>query len=192
MKDRLQFSTDWTTNNTGNWMNAIGHLAGRPGVQGLEIGTWEGRSTAWFLEHIVTGDGAKITTVDRNHKRFENNRQILDDVYGAHLVSLERDATEFLLREAFHGNQYDFIYMDAAKDSALLIEHAGLAWKILKKGGVLIFDDYQWPGNNPSLEGNSPRHFSNPPRIAIDAFLTCKYLEHDLLHKAWQAIVRKK
>ena len=188
--DNLKFTTDWTTHNVPFWQKALERYVGKPGIRALEIGTWEGRSTSWFLAEILTGDKAKLTTIDRDHSRFDSNRKILDAVYPGKLLTIQTDAFEWMLDYA--GPQFHFIYLDGPKDAGDLIDQAVLCWRILAPGGVLIFDDYMWPGTTDGGFPSPPRHYSNPPRIGIDAFLQCHYLDYDLVSKGWQLIIQKK
>jgi predicted O-methyltransferase YrrM len=190
--NELTFTTDWTTNNTESWLRTLLPYIGKRDVLALEVGTWEGRSTAWFLEHIVTGENARLFTVDRDHSRFAENREILLSAYPGHLVAEESESKAWLLEHAYGGTLFDFIYLDAPKDAGDLLAQAVLCWEVLKPGGILIFDDYLWPGDGPNPFPNAPRHYSNPPRLGIDAFLNTHYLRHDRLHQGWQIIVRKK
>src|SRR5690606_13296007 len=161
MNTELSFTTDWTTNNTAVWSEHLARYAGNPGVQALEIGTWEGRSTAWFLGSIVIGKGAVLTTVARDHSRFASNAAILSGIHGDRLRPGEEDSFSFLLQQAFRGQVYEFIYLDGPKDAGDLVDQAVLCWKCLKPGGVLIFDDYLWPGQGQGQFENPPRHHSN-------------------------------
>jgi SAM-dependent methyltransferase len=186
----LKFTTDWTTSNVPQWQKALERFAGKPGIRGLELGTWEGRSTAWFLREVTSGERARLTTIDRDHSRFDSNRKILDELFPNRLQTITVEAFDWLLD--YTGSQFHFIYLDAPKDSADLIDHAVMCWRLLAPGGVLIFDDYMWPGTHDGGFSSPPRHYSNPPRIGIDAFLQCKYLQFDLLHRGWQLIIQKK
>lgn len=190
--NELQFTTDWTTNNAPIWREHLKHLIEKPKMLGLEVGTWEGRSTAWLLEHIVCGPGASLITVDRDHSRFNHNCALLEERFPNRLHVVTGDAKAWLLRRSAHPHDFDFIYLDAPKDAAEVLAQTVLCWEVLKPGGILIFDDYQWPGKDNNGFENPPRHYSNPPRIAIDAFLTANYLNFELLHAGWQKIVRKK
>ena len=67
-----------------------------------------------------------------------------------------------------------------AKD---VFSDAALAWPLLLKQGVLIFDDYNWD--------KYPEDYNNP-RLAIDAFLACYKSELDIIHSGYQIILRKK
>ncbi|MCR5880051.1 hypothetical protein [Phenylobacterium sp. J367] len=48
-----------------------------------------------------------------------------------------------------------------------MLTDAVLAFKLLKVGGLLIFDDYLW-----KHEKNGQEDFYNMPKPAIDAFVT--------------------
>lgn len=186
----LKFNDDWTSHNVQHWQSALKHLVGKNHVRGLEIGTWEGRSTAWFLREILTGQSARLTTIDRDHSRFRHNHTILQDVFAGHLTAIQAEAFEWML--SYAGEKFHFIYLDGPKDAGDLIDQAVLCWRLLEPGGVLIFDDYMWPGTTDGGYPAPPRHYSNPPRIGIDAWMQTHYLAFDLLHKGWQMIVRKK
>lgn len=188
----LKFTTDWTTNNTPIWYKHLLRFIGKPDSIGLEIGTWEGRSTEWFLANVVTGEGSRLITVDHNHSRFEENAKILHSRHKDRLIVETMDAKHFLIAQADGKPVFDWIYLDGPKDAADVLAQTVLCWEVLKPNGVLIFDDYQWPGTHNGGFDNPPRHYSNPPRFGIDAFLTLNYLNHELLHSGWQKIVRKK
>jgi hypothetical protein len=57
------------------------------------------------------------------------------------------------------------------------------SWVLLKEGGIMIFDDYEWEPDKPPEER---------PQIAIDIFLRGFRHQVELLHKGYQVIVRKK
>ena len=69
-----------------------------------------------------------------------------------------------------------------AKD---VLVDAVLAWDLLKPGGYIIFDDYNWYGPRSRLVPNFT------PKLAVDAFVKIfdPYLE--LIHKDYQLVVRK-
>jgi predicted O-methyltransferase YrrM len=78
--------------------------------------------------------------------------------------------------------KYDFIYIDASHVAVNVLEDAVLAWRLLKKNGVLIFDDYEWNA------------YSNPllcPKVSIDAFLKVFKNQFKLRHKGYQVVVEK-
>lgn len=186
----LTFTTDWTTSNIPHWRKALAKFTGKPGIRALEIGTWEGRSTKIFLELFLTGTKSKLTTIDRDHSRFDHNRNILEEAYPSKLIAVQTEAFEWL--RDYAGPPFQFIYLDGPKDAGDLIDQAVLCWRILADGGVLIFDDYMWPGVAPAPFENPPRHYANPPRVGIDAFMATHYDQFDLVHRGWQVIISKK
>jgi len=77
---------------------------------------------------------------------------------------------------------FDFVYIDASRHSRDVLEDAILSWYLIKKGGLLIFDDYT----------NSHENDNNCPRPAIDAFLNIYSNELDIIHSKWQVVIKKK
>jgi hypothetical protein len=57
----MHFSQDWFSQHIPIWTRLLHEFKGKAGLRVLEIGTFEGRSTCWLLENIVTG-GARIAT----------------------------------------------------------------------------------------------------------------------------------
>lgn len=186
---------DWVTKNHDNWLRCLTPFIGQPGILALEIGTWEGRSAHWFVSHVLQGQGSALVTVDQSLNRFEKNRAALNAIHGDKLQPHQSDAARFLesrFESQFAAQPYHFIYLDGSKDAADVLETTVLAWRLLKPGGVLIWDDHGWPGTLPNRNTDPPWHFANPPRLAIDAFLQTHIQHLDRLHHGWQVIVRKK
>ena len=72
---------------------------------------------------------------------------------------------EMLVRLITQGVRADFVYVDGSHQAADVLSDAVLAWKLLKPGGLLVFDDYLWPlyQDRPLMN----------PKMAIDAFVNC-------------------
>lgn len=141
-----EFTVNWFTHNIPVWQNVLAPFKGKPNVNYLEIGVYEGRSAIWMLENVLTHPTARLTGIDV----FEG------PLKARYLANLDRsgfsdktttitDYSQLALRE-LPFDSYDIIYVDGshAKDDAL--EDAILCWRLLKDGGVLIFDDYRWSG----------------------------------------------
>ena len=60
----MHFSQDWFSQHIPIWTRLLHEFKGKAGLRVLEIGTFEGRSTCWLLENIVTGEGAHIDCID--------------------------------------------------------------------------------------------------------------------------------
>lgn len=186
MIEGLTFSQDWTTNHAPNWEKWLGEFIGTPCV-GLEVGVFEARSSAWFLEHICTDPRSRLVAIDPWEKRSRDNRAAIEAVYGRRYQFHAERAEDCLSRWGGSGFRFDWIYLDGGKEAARVIEQSVLAWRMLRPGGVLIWDDYPWQWT----EGCTSARPALPPGPAIDACLTVYAPELEVIAKGWQVAVRK-
>ena len=179
--DRPVFTQDWVSNSAQYWDRYLDHLKGRRGATGLEIGSFEGRSAIWFLDHILTDPSASLTSVDLFGERldayFDHNIRV-SGLEGR--VQKLAGPSQQVLRSLPVDQPYDFIYVDGCHLATCALTDIVLSWELLKRDGVLIVDDYQWLG--PPLER---------PKMAVDAFLAIYEPHVEVLHKGFQVIVRK-
>ena len=178
----LEFSSDWTSKNVAIWGEVLSPFVGRE-VNGLELGSHEGRSAVWFLQNILTHEKSKLICVDGwwnrdAERRFDRNILAIDA--GARLDKRRGD-THRMLRSM--QDRVSFVYVDADHQAKSCLTDAILAWPLLERGGVLIFDDYQWVQPDPQRL---------PPKTGIDAFLSLWKSELIELHCGYQAIVKKR
>lgn len=187
-----EFTADWVSKKVDNWTEILAEFVGRPNVKALEIGSYEGRSACWFLDHVLTGDGATLDCVDSwagdtaelgqqaipAEALFDRNTAS----YGPRLRKHKRDSFEWLLDRNRQRpvEKYDFIYVDGGHAASQTLKDLTLSWPLLRPGGVFICDDYQW--EHPFL--------ARLPRDAIDAFFSCRG-DWDVLRDDLQFIVRK-
>lgn len=78
--------------------------------------------------------------------------------------------------------QFDFIYIDGAHHNHEVITDAVMSWKLLKDGGIMVFDDYF-----PLTDGMIP----SSPKTAIDTFLLLFSEDFELLFTNTQVGIRK-
>jgi predicted O-methyltransferase YrrM len=177
----LHFTADWLTRHIPLWEQFLLPLAGQPNLRFLEIGSFEGRSACWLLQHILTHETSSLTCVDP----FEEGEELFDRniiVLGARerVKKLKGRSAEIL--RALPLDSFDVIYIDGWHTSPAVLTDAVLAWDLLKDGGLLIFDDYEW-------SVSSERDAS--PKFAIDSFLAIFARDCRLLSSGWQVIARK-
>ena len=185
-----QFSRDWFSHNIPAWTALLAELRGRPGVRVLEIGVFEGRSTCWLLENILTGEGSTIDCIDTFDGSMEHSRIEMAAVkarFEANTAPWREQVTLHIgkssqLLPSFTG-PYDFIYIDGSHAAADVLIDAVLAWRLARDNAIIIFDDYLWRRNldRPWLR----------PQMAIDAFLQCFAGWHQVLHAQYQVAIRK-
>lgn len=181
--DGYRYSTDWTSNNAASWSRYLGPLAGRADARGLEVGCFEGRSTLWFLENVLTHPDARMACVDVFTDEIEANFDHNVNVSGqADRVVKFKGYSQDVLRGLPY-DSFDFVYIDGCHLASCALTDAVLAWDLLRPGGFLIFDDYIFKINAPP---------SQRPKLAIDAFLEAFIDQIIVREVGFQVIVEKK
>ena len=85
---------------------------------------------------------------------------------------------------------FDIVYIDGSHATADVLEDAVLSYRLLKPGGVLIFDDYRGAGALARVPSPATRP-SDFPKAAIDRFVQC--FEDSLrgMHNSYQLILKR-
>lgn len=104
----------------------------------LEIGTAIGYSALFMKECLP--ETSRITTIEKVQMRLTEARKNLEryDKDGR-ITLLEGDASEVLHQLAEEGEQYDFVFMDAAKGQYL--NFLADVRRLLGRGGTLVSDN---------------------------------------------------
>lgn len=176
-----QFSADWFSRHTNIWRELLKRF---PTSRYLEVGSYEGRSACFVIEHCAAQRDLEIHCVDTwaggvEHEagamplvegRFDHNVQLARS-RAAHAVDLQKhkalSSTAMISLLAQGRTEYfDAIYIDGSHQAPDVLTDACLAFQLLKVGGLLIFDDYLW-----SMEAKGAQDFYNMPKPAIDAFV---------------------
>ncbi len=187
--------TDILNNDTSHgqadrWSKWLGHLAGQPNLNFLEVGSYEGQSAIWFLRNLLNGEGSRLLCVDTWHAGEDMPYVDGDRLFTTFLNNVEpwkekcgvmRGKSQDVLTR-LEPNSFDFIYIDGSHTTPNTLCDSVLAWRLLKEGGICIWDDYLWELiPDPLL----------CPKTGIDAFLTCYQNHYELIAREWQVAVRK-
>jgi predicted O-methyltransferase YrrM len=182
-KKNYDFTHDWFTMRIPKWMEILKPFQGQPDIHYLEIGVSEGGSALWMLENILTHPTARITGLDtfddeENYARFLSNLELsgLSDK-----MTMIKGKSQVTLR-SLPFDSFDIIYIDGSHTAPDVLLDAALSWDLLRKGGIMIFDDYMWEWEKPPQER---------PKIAIEAFLRIFKNELEILHQEYQIIIKK-
>ena len=157
------------------WMKWLGQLKTNRPIMGMEIGTFQGESAEWMLENIFTHPDSKYYCVDpwlpegsEDHKYAKVDCTKNEEVakqrlarFGDRCVLAKGFSQEVLKALPF---EFDFIYVDGDHRTQGVLRDAVLAFDLLKIGGLIVFDDYQWTVMPDKLD---------QPKTGIDAFLHC-------------------
>jgi predicted O-methyltransferase YrrM len=187
------FTQDWFSGNIPVWESVLAPYKGRPSVQYLEVGLYEGRSAVWMLENVLTHPTSHLTGIDvfqgpLKDRCLENLRR---SGAGGRVTTIVEPSQVVLRRLPLE--TFDIIYIDGSHATSDVLEDAVLSYRLLKPGGVLIFDDYRWSGaltRGPETH-DAPSDF---PKAAIDRFIQCFRLHLEVVYNSRngnQLIVRK-
>jgi len=159
----------------------------------LEIGSFEGMSTIWMLENILTEESSQIFCIDAWAEwtgdafvRFVSNINKTGLKDKVHIV--KGDSSEEL--RVFPKEYFDFIYIDGNHDEKAVIKDVIGSFRILKKGGIIAFDDYLLGISYPNSPGSKAMNGST--KKAIDYFLDVFQDELEIIHKDYQVWIKKK
>jgi hypothetical protein len=176
------FTTDWFSAHIPVWQPTLRHLQGKKAAY-LEIGVWEGRSFFWVLDNILTNPQSRAVAIDyfpgEAERRFQHN---LKESGHAKKVTVLKGPSYLKLRE-LKPNTFDLVYIDGDHIGAAVLKDIMLCWDLIKDGGLLILDDYQW--------GRGDLPADTRPEFAIDAFITLFWNQLDIVHSGYQMIVQK-
>jgi predicted O-methyltransferase YrrM len=145
----------------------------------LEIGSLHGAGAVWLREKYIGEDG-EMHCIDINKsEHLANNIAPYSNVVfhqGASsdvLLDLNRQYTKPV---------FDLVFIDGSHIAKHVMEDAILSWRLLKFGGLMIFDDYNW-GPTEAVE--------NQPKTGIDAFLSGYRGHYQVVGHGWQIYVVK-
>jgi predicted O-methyltransferase YrrM len=176
----MNFTQDWFTNNIPNFQLCM-EAVGEQRKEFLEIGSYEGRSTCWLLEKALPKLGT-IYCIDpyKNmqdvEQRFWDNTR--EAIKGQMVVLIKNTSYQAIADLIIKKQVFDFIYVDGNHAPDIALTDACMAWGLLRSGGVMLFDDYEYP-HEPTKQG-------------IDAFLSAFDGQFDMVLKNYQLAVRKK
>lgn len=190
-KKPYKFGSDWFSSRIPNWEKQLAHLKGKPGLNYLEVGPYEGRSFLWVLDNVLTHPSSKATAIDifaadtSTHYDASYEARFRANVArsgAAERVTIIKGSSQDELRALATG-PFDVIYIDGSHAAEDVLADTVLAWPLLKEGGIMIFDDYTW-------HADWPRHLR--PNFAISAFINAYNKQVELLHHGYQLFVKKR
>lgn len=185
--DKL-LTSDWTTHNFQTWATALEQFPNDRPTRILEIGSYEGRSTIFFLRFlpastIVCVDPFEDPTARRagtpqsQRQRFDANVA----EFGNRVTVMPTTSVSALARLTEDDAEFDLVYIDGSHDRDPVLIDSLLSWPLVRRGGLVIWDDYEWRRELPS---------ESRPQHAIDWFLA-SHKDAEALHFAYQVIARK-
>lgn len=155
----------------------------------LEIGSYEGASACYMIDRFAAEKVIELHCIDTWHggeehklgasfevdmamvqKRFKYNvsQSIQNAIHPPNVFVHQEESYKGLskLIAMGHASSFDMVYVDGSHEACDVLLDAAMAMKLLKVGGLLIFDDYVWTGGAGEVVDVLDR-----PKLAIDAFV---------------------
>lgn len=185
------FTTDWFAQTAkANWAKLLPEI--RPS-RILEIGCFEGASTCYLIDTLASAIPLEIHCIDTwdggiEHKEGGTAPSDMKAVESRFKINTEKALSQAVHQVDLHihknlshralvrlladgkDNYFDFIYVDGSHQAPDVLCDAVLAFKLLKVGGTMAFDDYLWTN-----ELTSAREILKCPKPAVDAFVNIHF-----------------
>lgn len=191
----MSFQYNWfEVSAKANFEKYLTKYRGLPELNFLEIGSFEGMSTLWLLQNILSHPTSKITCIDTFeggddiYRTLNINTTDLENRFIANTSSYINKITRLkgksqeILRTLPLLTKFDFVYIDGSHRAPNILEDTILAFRLLKNKGTMIFDDYQWIIGTDEIE---------MPKLAIDCFLRAFKKELNILQVGYQVFIEK-
>ena len=201
---RYKFTEEWFDIAIPTWTEVFKNTD-RKIKDVLEVGCYEGRATVWLCENAITEQGCTYDVVDtfagsllettvtgnekdrvqrtysKTEENFRHNISFFPDIS----FTIHKGYSQKILSQFSEEKKYDLIYIDASHRSDDTLVDAYFAHKLLKPGGILIFDDFAWK------DPKDPSPISSP-ELGIRMFLTLYADQYDVLFEGYQVGLIKK
>jgi len=201
---KYRFNEKWFDHNIPLWDELFSKF-NKPINNVLEIGCYEGRATVYLCEKVLE-EGANYTVVDTfkgsvaesgmdtTMERLEKDNSIIEDNF-MHNISfhdkinfkIHKGNSQVILPNLYSKleDKFDLIFVDASHRADDTFVDGYFALKMLKKEGILIFDDFGW-------KDPAQKETVSSPEFGIRAFATMYNEEVDTIHTGYQVIFKKK
>lgn len=190
--NNYKFTEDWFSRNPPVWIDIFKKQNidyENNIVNVLEIGAFEGRSTCWISDNLLNHDMSRLVCIDtfegsEEHtkdqkndlqKRFFKNIMLSKHPEKTHVII--GSSKDILPKLIMKNILFDIIYVDGDHSPDGVLNDGILSFILLKKGGVLIFDDYEWVYNG------------QPVKAGITKFEQLFGLQP--IHSGWQRMYTK-
>jgi predicted O-methyltransferase YrrM len=167
-----KFTEDWFTD---DGLSVLNDLDFTKELHILEIGSFEGRSTVWFLENFLQNKNSTITCVDpwmdysqdqdslnsylKEKNEWDLTKRKTKEIF-LHNIVESGDSSKVIIRQGFSDKilpsliteqkKYDIIFIDGNHTAPYVMMDSVMSWPLLKKDGVILFDDYTWGLDKPT------------------------------------------
>lgn len=181
---------DFFSNNISSWLHIFEkYYLFNKKLAVLEVGSYEGRSSYFLLKFLKKIQLTCVDTFKPFHELQDNNHKKFNQIFD----NFKRNTSKYLKQlKIFRGTSHDFfkknkyekfdlIYIDGSHEYNYVAHDANKAFLVLKKNGILIFDDFMWENY---AQKKLPFH-------AIMKFLKKNNHKLNILYVDYQLIIKK-
>jgi len=134
----------------------------------LEIGMSVGYSGLWFADAVMsnTQSDGQIITIDRERFKIDNAKKNFEEAGVSSLIKIrDGEARKVLhdIKEEFGKNYFDFIFIDADKES--YIEYFDLCLPLVRKCGIIGADNILLPERFNEMMVDYLSHVRSNPNV---------------------------
>jgi len=134
----------------------------------LEIGMSVGYSGLWFADAVMsnTQSDGQIITIDRERFKIDNAKKNFEEAGVSSLIKIrDGEARKVLhdIKEEFGKNYFDFIFIDADKES--YIEYFDLCLPLVRNGGIIGADNILLPERFNEMMADYLSHVRSNPNV---------------------------
>jgi SAM-dependent methyltransferase len=149
-----------------NWFNNVDvyYYKDKP-INYLEIGTFYGANLLSVANTYGLHNDSKLYCVDpwEDYDDYPEYKNEQENTYNTFLENVENSGVKekIIIKRGFSNIEvpkfeddfFDIIYIDGNHEPEYVLEDAVLSFRKLKKGGIMIFDDYGWGGPDLTKRG---------------------------------------
>ena len=158
-------------------------------IQTLEIGSFEGRSTLFMFKNLKKTNLTCVDTFKPFQELQDDNSKKFNDVFKNFKNNTSKFSEKLKIvkntsKSFFKTNKkkYDFIYVDGSHEFDDVVHDAKKSFKCLKKGGIIIFDDFMWVQKKKKKKTTT---------YALINFLHKNYKKLEIIYVNYQISIKK-
>jgi len=134
----------------------------------LEIGMSVGYSGLWFADAVMlnTQSDGQIITIEREKFKIDKATRNFEEAGVSSLIKIRKGEARKILneiKEVFGENYFDFIFIDADKES--YIEYFDLCLPLIRKGGIIGADNILLPERFNEMMVDYISHVRSNPNV---------------------------